>query len=395
MPGHVEKRRKSSWTIIIDNGRDKNGKRLRVTKNYKGTKKDAEREMARMLVELEQGSYVKPTDMNVATLLDKFVVSCIDKSQDLAPQTKKRDKGIIENYLKPQLGYHKLKDLAPLHVQDYVNWATSAGEGCPAQSGASVAKHYNVLRKALRQAVDWKLIKDNPADHVHAPGIEDREANVLKSGKEVFDLIMAFSGTPLFIPVLLAAAVDLRRAEILGLLWECVDLETGRAQIKNSLQRVDGELRLLPRVKTKHSKRQVALPATVVKELRALKERQEADKKANEDYDSRGFVCCWADGRPVSPEYFSHGFTNKKRDLGVHIKLHELRHTFSTLMLLANMHPKKVAAQGGHDVRVLLTTYSHIIPEMQDEVAVAAEEIIFTNHSRQENKSDNQTDKKE
>ena len=50
MRGHITKRGKYSWTIVLDLGRDSaTGKRRQQWVSIKGTKKDAERRLAELL----------------------------------------------------------------------------------------------------------------------------------------------------------------------------------------------------------------------------------------------------------------------------------------------------------------------------------------------------------
>lgn len=49
------------------------------------------------------------------------------------------------------------------------------------------------------------------------------------------------------------------------------------------------------------------------------------------------------------------------------MKFHELRHTFSTLMLENGEHPKIVQEILGHaQFSMTMDTYSHVLPHMQD-----------------------------
>lgn len=66
MPGHLEKRSPKSWTIVIDVGREPaTGKRKRIYQAFNGTKKDAEKEMARLLTELEKGLFIEPSKLTL------------------------------------------------------------------------------------------------------------------------------------------------------------------------------------------------------------------------------------------------------------------------------------------------------------------------------------------
>jgi integrase len=59
------------------------------------------------------------------------------------------------------------------------------------------------------------------------------------------------------------------------------------------------------------------------------------------------------------------------------IRFHDLRHTCATLLLLKNVNPKIVSEHLGHLSRAItLDTYSHVLPNMQNEAATAMEEAL-------------------
>ena len=56
------------------------------------------------------------------------------------------------------------------------------------------------------------------------------------------------------------------------------------------------------------------------------------------------------------------------------IRFHDLRHTCATLLLLKNVNPKIVSETLGHSsIAITLDTYSHVLPNMQNEAASAME----------------------
>ena len=55
MKGHIRKRGNGSWSIILDVGRDANGTRRQKWHTVHGSKKDAERELARILHDMNTG----------------------------------------------------------------------------------------------------------------------------------------------------------------------------------------------------------------------------------------------------------------------------------------------------------------------------------------------------
>jgi integrase len=61
------------------------------------------------------------------------------------------------------------------------------------------------------------------------------------------------------------------------------------------------------------------------------------------------------------------------------VRFHDLRHTSATLLLSANIHPKVVSERLGHaSIHITLDTYSHVVPNLQDEAAEALDRALHT-----------------
>ena len=78
------------------------------------------------------------------------------------------------------------------------------------------------------------------------------------------------------------------------------------------------------------------------------------------------------DGTLPAPNHISKVFKNIAVRAGLQpIRLHDLRHTHATLLLLAGVHPKIVSERLGHaSVAITLDIYSHVLPGMQEAAAV-------------------------
>jgi len=61
MRGHIRKRGKDSYTIVVNLGTDREtGRRRQQWVTVRGTKKDAERRLSELLNQLDSGTFVKP-----------------------------------------------------------------------------------------------------------------------------------------------------------------------------------------------------------------------------------------------------------------------------------------------------------------------------------------------
>ncbi|MCE5253319.1 MAG: site-specific integrase, partial [Actinomycetia bacterium] len=125
MRGHIEQRGPDRWRIAIDLGSDPTGKRRRLSRTVHGTRKEAEAERVRLLHELGCGEYVAPSTLTVGEYLTQWLAHA---KANVAPQTYRRYRQIVENDFIPDLGRIRLTDLTPLQIQGFL--ARSLGRKC-------------------------------------------------------------------------------------------------------------------------------------------------------------------------------------------------------------------------------------------------------------------------
>jgi hypothetical protein len=114
MRGHITKRSKVSWTIIVPLGRDpQTGKRRQKWVSVRGTKRDAERKLAELQHQINIGSFVEPTKQTVGEHLRKWL-----EGLNVRPRTLEgyRDRA---RHVVTDLGDVPLSELRPDHLQDY------------------------------------------------------------------------------------------------------------------------------------------------------------------------------------------------------------------------------------------------------------------------------------
>lgn len=80
-----------------------------------------------------------------------------------------------------------------------------------------------------------------------------------------------------------------------------------------------------------------------------------------------------ASGRPLDPSWQRQTFYEALKASGLPpIRFHDLRHTAATLLLTQGVHPKVVSEMLGHaTITLTLDTYSHLLPVMHAQAAVA------------------------
>jgi hypothetical protein len=144
-----------------------------------------------------------------------------------------------------------------------------------------------------------------------------------------------------------------RRGEALGLAWSAVDLDAGRISIRRTLVNVTtsdtGRVPVFSDPKTVRGTRVIALDTATVTALRDLRESKLKELALLGREPEADLVFTHWDGRAMHPERNSRAFLRRVRRLGLPvIRLHNLRHTWATLALASNVHPKVVSERLGH-----------------------------------------------
>jgi len=381
MRGHIVKRYKSSYTIVLDLGRDPaTGKRKQQWVSIRGAKKDAEKRLAEMLHQLDTGNFVKPGKANLGDCLEQWLRDYA--WPNLAPRTAEGYQHIIRQHLIPGLGNIPLTQLKPEHLQRYYAEKLSDGR-CDDKgplSARTVRYHHATIHKALQDAVKWGLLSRNPADAVTPPRSSQRpEWNTL-SEDDIHILLEAAKPTPYYTLFYLALFTGMRRSELLALRWCDVDLLLCQLYVTRTLHYLQGVGTVIGSPKTAKGRRLVALSPSTALVLAEHKEKQAATKTmmgvALKDDD---LVFSDLNGKPLLPNTVTHAWIKLVKRAGLEgIRLHDARHSHASLMLKAGTHPKIVQERLGHaSIQITLDTYSHVAPGLQQAAANRFDDLLI------------------
>lgn len=118
-----------------------------------------------------------------------------------------------------------------------------------------------VLRNALEQAVKWRLLTQNPAQHVELPKQERREMHFM-TDEESRRFLTAARTSPHYALFTLMLSTGLRPSEALALRWQDVDTERCSVRITRTVKRIKG-VWVFDEPKTKKSRRVVDYPMSL------------------------------------------------------------------------------------------------------------------------------------
>jgi integrase len=381
MKGHIEKRKGArgiTWRVRIELPRDEQGRRR--SKSYScPTRKEAERELPRLLRELDTGQWADPASLTVGEYLKRWLSDAAKPA--VGRRTFERYGAIVRLHVVPTLGDVPLAKLRPLHLQRL--YTHLADEG---MSAAGVGKVHARLHTALRQAVRWQMLRYNPADGVELPRVRRRPPQAL-SEADTARLLRAAQApdghkvTRMWAPLVLAVLTGMRRGELLGLRWCDVDLENGALSVVQALEQ-DGHDVYVKVPKTERSRRRISLPPFAMATLRSHRATQDEERlRAGVKWRDGDYVFAAVGGGPWCPANFSRAYrlvlkrTAGKDDDGnpippLECRFHDLRHTHASQLLRQGTHAKVVSERLGHaNIGITLDLYSHVLPGLQEEAA--------------------------
>jgi len=366
--GHIRKRGKNSWTIVLSMGQDPStGKRRQQWVSVKGNKKDAERKLAELLHQIDTGGFVRPAKVTVAEFLDRWLHDYA--WPNLAPRTAEGYEQIIRGHLVPGLGYIPLTELRPEHLQRYYSEKLASGrrDGKGSLSPRTVRHHHMTLHGALQSAVKWGLLARNPADGVDAPRYQAHEMRTLNED-DIRIFLAAAHPTPYYALFYLALFTGMRRSELLALRWNDIDLDLAQVSVVRTLHQLHDRKIVFRAPKTAKGRRTVARPPSAALRLREHRQKQEAVRVClGIPLQGDDLVFSQPDGRPLLPDTVTHAWVKLARRTGLSgVRFHDARHSHASLMLKAGIHPKVVQERLGHaSIQITLDTYSHIAPGLQ------------------------------
>src|SRR5438067_5224940 len=285
--------REDRWELTIDlPPHPVTGKRRRLCRMFTGSKRAAERELARLIQEGTDETFVEPTNETVRTFLERWIRDYVETS--VAPKTRMYYTQVIREHVIPRLGSRKLRQMRPVDVVEAQRYWLQEGwlrtKTRRGLSPKSVANMHRILHLALKHAVEWGLLSANPMDSVRPPRWERKEQSWLDLD-QAQALVAQLEATAAGTAVLVKLSTGLRMGELLGLRWSDIDFDLKLIGLQQQLQWLSGIGYTMRAVKTHRSRRPVSIDSDLVDILRAHKVRQnEVRLKVGDLWKPNGYV---------------------------------------------------------------------------------------------------------
>jgi integrase len=175
-----------------------------------------------------------------------------------------------------------------------------------------------------------------------------------------------------------ALAMGLRRGETLGLRWQDVDLDLGYLKVSKQQQRWERQTQLVE-PKSARSRRPLVMPALIAASLKAHRDRQVQEREeAGDTWVETGLVFTRTNGKPLDATGVSKAIHRHLARAGLaQRRLHDLRHSCATLLLVQGVSPRVVMEILGHSqISLTMNTYTHVVPELRRQAAERMDELL-------------------
>ncbi len=405
--GSIYQLGRNKWRVSIDFGRNPiTNKRERATRVVNGSKSEAKKARDQIRHEHESGLSIDGAKMTFKELATQYHNMRI-ASGEVGQHYIKREQceiGILCDYI----GNVPINELTtPMIEQLYVTIKADRTKKFGSYSGTTLNHMHATLKRILKKAVDYDYILRNPCDRVQAPRrdepqrrtltaeegarflqcINEAEAEAYKEMEEkeerqtrrgnLFgrESLRGLDSVGNILAVRIGLVTGMRRGEVLGLLWGCVDLERPCIHVRKSLTTY-GELKT---PKTKAGIRTIHIDTTTAERLRVWKEHQRIELfKIGIKQGDTTPVCCSEKGGLVDPNNFGRWWRQFCASSGFEgLKFHELRHTQATQLLANGTDVKTVQTRLGHaNASLTLNWYAHAIPENDEKAAQLVGELF-------------------
>lgn len=388
--------------LILENGNIKKTQHSGFT-----DRKVAEKERYKIIAQLENGTYIVYSDVSVKTYMEYWYENILPSRLN-AEGSFGAYRNAVFNHIIPRIGKIKLVELKKGHIKKLYEQVYEYSK-----SSAGMVK--TVMNASLNDALIKNFVATNVAENEKLPSdnkgktkeqikeeyeksyhtlvIDERKTYTVE---QIITLIKASKDTPIYLQILFASLMGLRKSEINGIKYSDIDYLHRKLYLQRQLGKKIGIKKedVAPKtftkqevgLKTRSSYRVLDIPDFVFEAILEQRKKYEANRKRRINdrtypFQDLDFVCCSTYGRPRSRGYIFQHFRRIKEETGLpDLPFHKLRTTYTTILAKNDFSMKAISKLLGHSSEMITfenyTDKNEIIVDCLEELEPYIEKII-------------------
>ncbi len=329
---------------------DENGSRRRKAiggsiKIAKDTLEDIKAKVRRKKLGFDLEEEIKQLSVN--ELFDEFQKY---SQTDYAPSSQKRYNAIIDHFKEFAESYpipSLISRLTPKAFDDYKAFRKQQGA-----ANKTINTELGLFRSIFYLAIKWKYVKENPLKGVKMLK-EDKHKKLRFLSKEEYKLLLKNCGEELYPIFYTFLNTGMRKSELEHLEWK--DIDFTRRKIKIGIK---------VNWRPKTTEREIPINDSLLEVLK------------NHKVTKQGKLVFHRDGQPIEPNSLRKKLMSITKKCGFPdvTKLHSLRHTFASYLVMNGVDLPTVKKLLGHSSIDMTMIYSHFSDEHVDK---AVEKLEF------------------
>lgn len=370
MPGTITQRGKNVWRLQVYAGFDFNGKPMRYTKTFHGTKREANAELANFYNECQLGNIQPGSNVIVNDLMELYHKEYV--LLYLKSTSRRSFEGIYKKWIKNSIGKKKANKVQRVDIQKWIN--NIAQQVSP----KTVRNIYSILRSAFNYGIELNIINNNPCNNIKMPRKEHTEAQFynIDQVKQICSSLDELPESDLVFKcaILLALFGGLRIGEINGLDWDVIDFDANTIQIVKTRMYEPKTGLYEDTPKTISGNRTVTLPEDIMLQLQFLQKHQNTVNP----YFKNNAVFKTDDGIIMHSNVIRNWFMKfcQNNDLPYY-GLHALRHTHASMLASLGAELPQVSTRLGHStLSTTLNIYTHLFENKDKMLSQQLQEFI-------------------
>ena len=268
-----------------------------------------------------------------------------------------REDQLIRLRIAPRLGHLPLKSITRYEVQKFHN--DLAKEGL---SPASADHHVKLMRRVLNVAIQWDMLEKNVLKNIPLLMVDNQVENYLKEDQLVrlVEVLRSDENRPVCHILMFLLSTGSRLNETIQAKWSQVDTENGVWRIPASNSK---------------SKRTRSVPLNDS----ALWVLEQARMQGNFEH----IFANPATGKPFVT--ITRVWYRIRKQVGIsHLRIHDLRHSFASLLVSGGRSLYEVQQILGHSDPKVTMRYAHLSTKALQAAASSASVLVPSRESRQE-----------